>query len=81
MRAALRKHFNNVPADQKFDALFAIDQSGRVIGEIGFAQSSSIEGFELGDLEPGDIVEFAVWMAIIAALLFIGLACWEAFKR
>lgn len=29
----------------------------------------------------GDIVEFAVWMAIIAALLFIGLACWEAFKR
>src|SRR5689334_206137 len=48
VRAALRKHFNNIPADQKFDALFAVDQSGRVIGEIGFDQSSSIEGFELG---------------------------------
>jgi hypothetical protein len=48
VRAALRKHFNNIPADQKFDALFALDQSGRVIGEVGFDQSSSIEGFELG---------------------------------
>ena len=48
VRAALRKHFNNTPADQKFDALFALDQSGRVIGEVGFDQSSSIDGFELG---------------------------------
>lgn len=48
VRVALRKHFNNIPADQKFDALFALDQSGRVISEIGFDQSSSIEGFELG---------------------------------
>ncbi|HMI83366.1 MAG TPA: MXAN_5187 family protein [Polyangiaceae bacterium] len=48
VRAALRKHFNNAPADQKFDALFALDQSGRVVGEVGFDQSSSIEGFELG---------------------------------
>ena len=48
VRAALRKHFNNIPAEQKFDALFALDQSGRVIGEVGFDQSASIEGFELG---------------------------------
>jgi hypothetical protein len=48
VRGALRKHFNNIPADQKFDALFALDHSGRVIGEVGFDQSSSIEGFELG---------------------------------
>jgi hypothetical protein len=48
VRSALRKHFNNIPADQKFDALFALDQTGRVVGEIGFDQSASIEGFELG---------------------------------
>ena len=48
VRAALRKHFNHIPAEQKFDALFALDQSGRVIGEVGFDQSASIEGFELG---------------------------------
>jgi len=48
VRTALRKHFNNVPTEQKFDALFALDQSGRVIGEVGFDQSASIEGFELG---------------------------------
>jgi hypothetical protein len=48
VRGALRKHFNNIPADQKFDALFALDHAGRVIGEVGFDQSSSIEGFELG---------------------------------
>jgi hypothetical protein len=48
VRTALRKHFNNVPADQKFDALFAVDQSGRVVSEVGFDQSSSIDGFELG---------------------------------
>jgi hypothetical protein len=48
VRAALRKHFNNIPAEHKFDALFALDQSGRVISEIGFDQAASIEGFELG---------------------------------
>jgi hypothetical protein len=48
VRAALRKHAANVPAEQKFDAIFAVDQSGRVVGEVGFDQSTSIEGFELG---------------------------------
>jgi hypothetical protein len=48
VRASLRKHFNNIPAEQKFDALFALDQTGRVVSEVGFDQSSSIEGFELG---------------------------------
>jgi hypothetical protein len=48
VRSALRKHFNHMPAEHKFDALFALDQSGRVIGEVGFPQAASIEGFELG---------------------------------
>jgi hypothetical protein len=48
VRSALRRHFNHMPPDQRFDALFALDQSGRVIGEVGFDQSASIEGFELG---------------------------------
>jgi hypothetical protein len=48
VRIALRKHFNNIPAEQKFDAIFALDQTGRVVSEVGFDQSSAIEGFELG---------------------------------
>lgn len=48
VRAALRKQFEAVPADLRFDSLFAIDQYGRVVGQVGFDQASGIEGFELG---------------------------------
>jgi len=48
VRVALRKQFNSVPAEQKFDALFAVDQAGRVVAQMGFDQASGIENFELG---------------------------------
>ncbi len=47
-RLALRKLSEAVPADLRFDALFAIDQHGRVVAQVGFDQASGIEGFELG---------------------------------
>lgn len=47
-RAALRKQFEAVPADLRFDSLFAIDQHGRVLAQVGFDQASGIDGFELG---------------------------------
>src|SRR4051812_49252396 len=48
VKAALKKHFHAIPADQKFDALFAVDQAGRVVSQVGFDQASGIESFELG---------------------------------
>src|SRR5260221_10061575 len=48
VRTALRKHYNAVPADQKFDAMFAVDQAGRVVAQVGFDQASGIDNFELG---------------------------------
>jgi hypothetical protein len=48
VRSALRKQFNAVAADQKFDAMFAVDQAGRVVAQVGFDQASGIENFELG---------------------------------
>lgn len=48
VKAALRKQFNAVPAEQKFDAMFAVDQTGRVVAQSGFDQASGIESFELG---------------------------------
>src|SRR5258705_8239241 len=48
VRTALRKQFNAIAPDQKFDALFAVDQAGRVVGQVGFDQASGIENFELG---------------------------------
>jgi hypothetical protein len=48
VRSALRKQFNAVPADQKFDALLAVDQTGRVVAQMGFDQASGIDNFEVG---------------------------------
>jgi hypothetical protein len=48
VRVALKKQFNAIAADQKFDALFAVDQAGRVVAQVGFDQASGIENFELG---------------------------------
>ena len=47
-RTALRKLAEAVPADLRFDALFAVDQHGRVVAQVGFDQANGIEGFELG---------------------------------
>src|SRR6185503_17259590 len=48
VKTALRKQFNAIPAEQRFDALFAVDQTGRVVAQSGFDQASGIENFELG---------------------------------
>jgi hypothetical protein len=48
VKTALRKQFNAIPSEQKFDAMFAVDQAGRVVGQVGFDQASGIENFELG---------------------------------
>jgi hypothetical protein len=48
VRAALKKQFNAIPAELKFDAMFAVDQAGRVVAQVGFDQASGIENFELG---------------------------------
>jgi len=48
VKIALRRQFNAVPAEQKFDAMFAVDQAGRVVAQSGFDQASGIENFELG---------------------------------
>src|SRR5205814_4697899 len=48
VRTALKKQFNAIPAELKFDAMFAVDQAGRVVGQVGFDQASGIDNFELG---------------------------------
>lgn len=45
---ALKKVNETIPADQGFDAVFAIDQHGRVVGRLGYDQASGMEDFELG---------------------------------
>jgi hypothetical protein len=48
VRTALRKQFAAISPELKFDAIFAVDQSGRVVAQVGFDQASSIDNFELG---------------------------------
>lgn len=45
---ALKKVNEEIPADQAFDAVFAIDQHGRVVGRLGYDQAAGMEDFELG---------------------------------
>src|SRR5690606_7011627 len=37
-----------IPKEQAFDAVFAIDQHGRVVGHLGYEQASGMTDFELG---------------------------------
>src|SRR3954464_1958127 len=46
--AALKKVNATIPADQAFDAVFAVDQHGRVVAHLGYEQASGNEDFELG---------------------------------
>ncbi|MEB2311183.1 MAG: hypothetical protein OZ921_12655 [Sorangiineae bacterium] len=46
--AALRSVNEKIPADEGFDAVFAVDQEGRVVGFTGYEQASGMDGFELG---------------------------------
>jgi hypothetical protein len=47
-RTALRKLAEAMPQDAGFDAMFAVDQYGRVVGQHGYDQASGIPNFELG---------------------------------
>lgn len=48
VKSALKKIHDGTPAETRFDAMFAVDQYGRVIGSIGFDQAAGMPGFELG---------------------------------
>lgn len=48
VKNALRKLNDGTPEENRFDAMFAVDQYGRVIGSIGFDQAAGMPGFELG---------------------------------
>lgn len=45
---ALKRVSATIPKEQAFDAVFAIDQHGRVVGHLGYEQASGMEDFELG---------------------------------
>ncbi len=44
----LQKVVAKIPKDQSFDAVFAVDQSGRVVAHVGYDQAAGMEDFELG---------------------------------
>lgn len=46
--AALGKLISTIPPEFAFDAVFAVDQHGRVVGRYGFDQAAAVEEFELG---------------------------------
>jgi hypothetical protein len=46
--AALKKVNASIPKDEQFDAVFAVDQAGRVVAHLGYEQASGLSDFELG---------------------------------
>ncbi len=48
VRKALKAVNATIPEDQAFDAVFAIDQNGRVVAFLGYEQATGMEDFELG---------------------------------
>lgn len=44
----LEKVVASIPKEQSFDAVFAVDQSGRVVAHVGYDQAAGMEDFELG---------------------------------
>lgn len=46
--AALRAANDKVPEDMSFDAVFAVDQLGRVVAQVGYQQALGMDDFELG---------------------------------
>lgn len=48
VRKALREVNATIPEDQAFDAVFAIDQHGRVVAHLGYEQATGMDDFELG---------------------------------
>jgi hypothetical protein len=45
---ALTRVSAQIPKDAGFDSVFAVDQHGRVVAYLGYAQASGMEDFELG---------------------------------
>ncbi len=45
---ALKKVNATIAEDEAFDAVFAVDQHGRVVGQVGYPQANGMEDFELG---------------------------------
>jgi hypothetical protein len=48
IQAALAKVAQTIPKDQSFDAVFAVDQHGRVVAHLGYEQATGMQDFELG---------------------------------
>ncbi len=46
--AALKKVHAATPKEAQFDAVFAVDQHGRVVAHLGYDQAAGMEDFELG---------------------------------
>jgi hypothetical protein len=46
--AGLKRVNAGIPADQAFDAVFAVDAHGRVVAHLGYEQASGNQDFELG---------------------------------
>lgn len=46
--AALKKVNATVGEDESFDAIFAVDQHGRVVGHVGYPPANGMNDFELG---------------------------------
>ena len=47
-RKVLKANNEKIPAEFAFDAIFAVDQLGRVVDHLGYEQASGMEEFELG---------------------------------
>jgi hypothetical protein len=45
---ALKKVNASIPKEDQFDAVFAVDQAGRVVAYLGYEQASGMADFELG---------------------------------
>lgn len=48
VEAALKKVSETIPKEFAFDAVFAVDQYGRVVAHLGYDQARGMEDFELG---------------------------------
>lgn len=48
LRDALKTVNSRIPEEDAFDAVFAVDQNGRVVAHLGYEQASGMEDFELG---------------------------------
>jgi hypothetical protein len=48
VRKVLKEINERIPAEFTFDAIFAVDQLGRVVDHLGYEQASGMEEFELG---------------------------------